>query len=266
VKVAILDTGLDLTHPDFQDDRVVLKKSFVGDPVQDVISPGNPGHGTHCTGTACGPKEPSSGPRYGVACDALIVVGKVFRNNGTTVTGAIAEAISWAITQKCKVALLSFGEPTSGPNPNPLYEMIGKKALQQGTVLIAAAGNRSRRQQGQFAPVDSPANATPILAVGAVDRSMQIAFFSARGLYPPGGDVNVVGPGVDIYSSLPAPKLHGRLSGTAEAAPFAAGIAALIAEAEPEWEAFQIMNFLCNTARNLHLDDRDVGKGLVQAP
>jgi subtilisin family serine protease len=266
VKVAILDTGLDLTHPDFQDGRVVMTKSFVGQPVQDVPSAQNPGHGTHCTGIACGPKEPSSGPRYGVACDALIHVGKVFLNNGSTTTGAITEAISWAIAQKCRIVSMSLGAPPNGPNPDPLYEALGKRAVQQGTAIIAAAGNRSKRSFNIFKPVDSPANATKILGVGAVDRSMRIADFSNRGLYPPGGDVNIVGPGVNIYSSLPLPKKYGNLSGTSMATPCAAGIAALIAEAEPGWEAWRIMNFLCNTAHSLQIDARDVGQGLVQAP
>jgi subtilisin len=273
VKVAILDTGLDLQHPDFQDGRVTKTQSFVG-PFGDAMVdrdpsgrfPGNPGHGTHCTGTACGPKEPSNGPRYGVACKALIYSGKVFLNNGSTVDGAIVEGISWAISQECKVVSMSFGSPVQGPNPDPTFEKLGKRAMRQGTVLIAAAGNRSDRRVGKTAPVDSPANAGSILAVGAVDSNMQVAFFSNRGRFPPGGAVDVVGPGVAIYSSQPRPKLHGKLMGTSQATPHVAGIAALIAEAEPEWEAFRIMNFLINTARKLSGDSRDLGSGLVQAP
>jgi subtilisin len=272
VNVAVLDTGLDLQHPDFQDGRVVQTKSFVGQPVQDVPTPadplgrpGNPGHGTHCIGTACGPKEPGSGPRYGIAYGAAIFVGKVLLNNGSGTTGTIVEGISWAIAQKCKVVSLSLGGPANGPNPDPVYEAIGKRAVRQGTLILAAAGNRSRRSQRVFAAVDSPANATAILAVGAVDRNMQIANFSNRGLFPPGGAVDVVGPGVDIYSSLPGPKNHGRLAGTSMATPHAAGIAALIAEGQPDWDPLRIGKHLEEAARNLSLDPRDVGNGLVQA-
>jgi subtilisin family serine protease len=266
VKVCMIDTGLDLNHPDFKDGRVTKTTSLVGQPVQDVPTSGNPGHGTHTTGTACGPKQPSSGPRYGVACDALIYVAKVFRNDGTTVSGAIGEAISWAIAQGCKVASMSLGAPANGPNPDPYYETLSKRAVRAGTVLIAAAGNRSHRSRNDYRPVDSPGNATYVMAVGAVDQLMRVADFSNRGLYEPAGSVDVAGPGVNVYSSLPMSKKYGILSGTSMATPHIAGIAALIAEAEPDWDASKIMNYVVNTARNLPLDDRDVGKGLGQAP
>jgi subtilisin len=92
IKVAILDTGFDLNHPDFRD-RTIISQSFVeGQAVQD-----GHGHGTHCTGTACGPRSPQNGMRYGVAYEAQIYIGKVLNNSGSGTDTAILAGIDWAI-------------------------------------------------------------------------------------------------------------------------------------------------------------------------
>jgi subtilisin family serine protease len=84
VKVAVLDTGFDLRHPDFGD-RTVVSQSFVqGEEAQD-----GHGHGTHCVGTSCGPREIEDGPGYGVAYKADIYVGKVLSNHGSGADGGI---------------------------------------------------------------------------------------------------------------------------------------------------------------------------------
>ncbi|HKQ73191.1 MAG TPA: S8 family serine peptidase [Blastocatellia bacterium] len=84
IKVAVLDTGLDLQHPDFRG-RAITTQSFVaGVTVQDIN-----GHGTHCIGAACGPQRPASGVRrYGVAFGAQIFVGKVFQGDPCLGEGA----------------------------------------------------------------------------------------------------------------------------------------------------------------------------------
>src|SRR2546423_7517980 len=83
LQVAVLDTGMDLGHPDFAG-RPVVSQQFVGQPVQDLHS-----HGTHCIRTACGPLAPAGNtPRYGIAYRSLIFVGKVLSNSGTSVGGS----------------------------------------------------------------------------------------------------------------------------------------------------------------------------------
>src|SRR5262245_37297753 len=84
VKVAVLDTGLDLNHPDFAS-RIGGQEDFTGSPngVQDMF-----GHGTHCAGTVLGPRQPQSGPRYGVAFNAQLFVGKVLGDDGFAPDGA----------------------------------------------------------------------------------------------------------------------------------------------------------------------------------
>jgi subtilisin family serine protease len=87
IKVAVLDTGLDLTHPDFAG-RSLTRQSFIaGEDVQDLA-----GHGTHCIGTSCGPlnpPDPASPMRYGIADNAQIFAGKVLSNQGSGADGGI---------------------------------------------------------------------------------------------------------------------------------------------------------------------------------
>ncbi|MEO0532191.1 MAG: S8 family serine peptidase, partial [Planctomycetota bacterium] len=79
VKVAVLDTGFDLDHPDFSG-RNIVSQTFIGGQSVDDRN----GHGTHCVGTACGPRDPSSGPGYGIAYESDIYVGKVLSNQGSS--------------------------------------------------------------------------------------------------------------------------------------------------------------------------------------
>ena len=84
IKVAVLDTGFDLGHPDFAG-RLIVSQSFVGQPVQDLH-----GHGTHTAGTACGPKSPAgTTPRYGIGHKTQIFVGKVLSNSGSGSTASV---------------------------------------------------------------------------------------------------------------------------------------------------------------------------------
>jgi subtilisin len=260
IKVAILDTGLDLNHPDFRG-RAITSASFTGVPVQDVF-----GHGTHCVGTACGPQRPASGVRrYGVASAAQIFVGKVFNNTAprpSAATGDVIAGIEWAITNGCEVVSMSLGIPLNQKVMQ--YETPIRRALQAGTLVVAAAGNNADRPTN-VGFVEPPANADASLAVAAVDRHLQIARFSARSsqLTGVGGMVNTAGPGVAVFSSLPG--RHGLLDGTSMATPHVAGLAALWAEASGD-RGEALWNRIVGSARPLSLASFDVGSGLAQAP
>jgi subtilisin family serine protease len=262
VKVAVLDTGFDLRHPDFPS-RSITAVSFVpGTKAQD-----GHGHGTHCIGTACGPRAPYHPPRYGVACEAAILAGKVLDDNGGGADGGILAGLNWAITQGARVVSMSLGAEVRASDPfSEVFEAVGRRALAGGTLVVAAAGNESARRDGWYAPVGHPANCPSILAVGAVDAKMQLGDFSNRGLAPNGGQVDLVGPGVDVLSAFPMPMRSRRLSGTSMATPHVAGLAALWAEAHPKATAAELWTLLTQHARRLPLLATDVGAGLATAP
>jgi subtilisin family serine protease len=152
---------------------------------------------------------------------------------------------------------------------------------------VAAAGNDSRIPNTQTRreppnPVGRPANCPSILAVAALDADLRVAAFSNGGINPNGGGVDIAGPGVGIFSSVPTPfpatvqpvgvgrpwppRYH-TISGTSMATPHVAGIAALWLEARGVATPAQALwQLLTGNARRLNLPSRDVGAGLVQAP
>jgi subtilisin family serine protease len=260
VGLAVLDTGFDLNHPDFTS-RVVHSNSFVpGQSVQDTH-----GHGTHCIGTACGTVD-TNGTRYGVATKSNIYVGKVLNNSGSGAQSWILNGIMWAINEGCKVISMSLGSRVfPGQGYDPAYENAAHYALANGSILVAAAGNESRRSWNQFEPVGSPADSPSVISVGAIDKNFNIADFSNRAINPT-GLVDIVGPGVDIYSSWPMQNRYRTISGTSMATPHIAGILALLWEQNPNATPNQIIQKLKNNAQSLPLPLIDVGAGLALAP
>ena len=262
INVAILDTGFNLTHPDFAG-RVVNSRSFIQDQEVDDRH----GHGSHCTGISTGNINKNIGLRYGVAKDANIFAGKVLSNAGTGSDSGILAGMDWAITNNCKVISMSLGAPVGpGETYSNIYNDIAKKALTIGTLIVAAAGNESRRDLGIINPVGHPANCPAIMAVAALDNNLDVAYFSCGGINTDGGQVDIAAPGVDIYSSWKSPENYNIISGTSMATPCVAGIAALFWEAYPKVSASDIWKYLIQNAIQLSLNASDVGAGLVQPP
>lgn len=261
IPVAILDTGLDFSHPDFNG-RVIKGTSFVpGETMQGVH-----GHGTHCIGTACG-RQDKNGVRYGVAMDSHIFSGKVLNNSGSGAEAWVLDGIRWATAQGCRVTSMSLGAKVlPGEGYNPAYEREAGIALSKGNILVAAAGNDSHRNMVHYAPVNSPANCPSIMAVAALDTQLAVANFSNRGINGQGGEINIAAPGVDIYSAWPMPKRYHNISGTSMATPHVAGILALLWEKYPNHTANQIIQEMYTLALSLPLPKMDVGAGLVIAP
>lgn len=262
IRIAILDTGIDLDHPDFQG-RAITTRSFVpGETVAD-----GQGHGTHCAGTAAGPLARGDRPRYGVAPEAELFVGKVLSDAGSGTEIDILAGMAWAVEMGCEVISMSLGRSVRvGEEPTIEYERIARRALEAGSLIVAAAGNDSSREFGMIAPVGEPANSPSILAVAAVDGLGAVARFSCGGINPDGGEVDLAGPGVDVLSSVPRPRLYRALSGTSMACPHVAGLAALWAQSDPALRGRALWRALVENAAPLGAPTRDVGAGLAMAP
>ena len=245
IRVAVLDTGMDLGHPDFVG-RVFVTNTFVGQPVQDLHS-----HGTHCIGTSCGPLAPAgSTPRYGIAHRAQIYAGKVLSNSGSGSTASVLAGMNWAIANKCAVISMSLG---SAAPVQAAYTAAGQSALNNGCLIVAAAGNDG-------AATGAPANSPTIFSVASLDTNLSPSSFSNF------GKVQIAAPGRDVFSSVPRPTRYGVKSGTSMSTPHVAGCAALWAETSVNLRGVNLWNKLLASAKPLPFPAARVGRGLVQAP
>lgn len=245
IKLAVLDTGMDLGHPDFAG-RPVVSQTFVGQPVQDLH-----GHGTHCIGTSCGTKAPAgSTPRYGIGHKAAIFAGKVLSNSGSGSGAGVLAGMNWAIANRCPVISMSLGSQSS---IQPSYTAAGQAALNNGCLIIAAAGNAG-------SSTGSPANSPTIMSVASLDLNLAPSSFSNF------GKIEIAAPGRDVFSSWPRPTRYKTISGTSMATPHVAGCAALWAETSASLRGINLWRKLQATARRLPFPATRVGAGLVQAP
>ena len=245
IRLAVLDTGFDLGHPDFAG-RIIVSQTFVGQPVQDLH-----GHGTHTIGTACGPKAPSGArPRYGIGYGTQIYVGKVLSNSGSGSGASVLAGMNWAIANQCAVISMSLGSQSP---VQAAYTAAGTQALAKGCLIVAAAGNAG-------AATGSPANSPTIMSVASLDLNLAPSSFSNF------GKVEIAAPGRDVYSAAPRPKLNATMSGTSMATPHVAGCAALWAQTSAELRGQALWNMLLARALALPYPAARVGRGLVQAP
>ncbi|MEM6398101.1 MAG: S8 family serine peptidase [Bacteroidota bacterium] len=267
VAVAVLDTGLFLDHPDFSDLNVSGRSFVDGEEWDRDLN----GHGTHCAGTLCGDKSDQNGRYYSVAPQVDLYVGQVLDRAGNGLTSGLLDGIDWALSQGCRIISLSLGaEVRPGARPSPLFERVGKRALERNCLIIAAAGNESRRSQRPPKPVNSPADAQSIMAVAALNRRLRVADFSNAGVNAQtGGGVDIAAPGVDIYSAFsqlaPGGSLYRSQNGTSMAVPHVAGLAALYIQQFPDILAGMLWQKLAETAQPIEGQDAiDVGNGLAR--
>lgn len=207
VKVAVLDTGIDLDHPDLEE-GIVATEDFTGDGVEDIN-----GHGTHCAGII-GARLNQTG-FVGVAPKVDLLVGKVLGNDGSGAFHWIADGVLWAVEQGASIISMSLGGPYSS---NRLYQAI-HVALAKGAMVICAAGNEGSLFQNS---IGYPGRYGGVLTVASHDENGNRSGFSSRG-----GEIDVMAPGSNIWSTFKDGG-YAELSGTSMAAPFVAGLAALI--------------------------------------
>ncbi len=251
VTVAVLDTGIDATHPDLEG-QVTEAKDFSEEGPGDGF-----GHGTHVASIIAGTAKGSDGKYKGVAPDAKLLDGKVCDSYGSCAESAILAGMQWAATTKhASVVNLSLGGGDSA-EIDPLEEAVNTLTAETGTLFVIAAGNAGPGAR----TVGSPGSADAALTVGAVDKQDQLAEFSSRGPRVGDGAIkpDLTAPGVDIVAAKakgtelgePVGEHYVTLSGTSMATPHVAGSAALLVQQHPDWKAPLLKSTLTGSAKVL---------------
>ncbi len=261
IKIAIVDTGIDDTHPDFAG-RIVASKSFVGASARD-----DNGHGSHVAGIAAGSGAKSNGKYVGVAPAASLYVAKVLRADGGGLMSGVMAGIEWAVLeQKVQVINLSLGGSGPCDGTDALSTLCDEAVQQAGIVLCVAAGNSGPGAR----TVGSPGCARYVITVGAVDDNDRMASFSSRGPTSDGRvKPDLVYPGVSIVAPQAAGTSMGTVvqegyvsaSGTSMATPHATGVAALMLQANPELSAAQVKTLMVAAAINIGALPNEQGSG-----
>jgi len=258
VKVAVIDTGISSKHPDLS---VAGGISFV--PFLDSWEDDN-GHGTHCAGII-GSRSNKFGVT-GVAPECSLYAIKVLEGTfGFGLTSWILAGMGWAAENGMDIVSMSLGSNVSDPNEEyPVaYERAAKQLLDSGCIVIAAAGNSG---DSDTPWVGVPARCPSFMAVGAVDKNKELAYFSSNGPVdlPPFQGVEIVAPGVSVNSTWPGGE-YKELSGTSMACPHISGGAALLKQMRPTMTPKEIRERLILTAADLGAPkfDSKYGAGLL---
>ncbi len=208
IKVAVLDTGIAYNHPDLSE-----AISECEDFTDSKAGPADlDGHGTHVAGIIAARKDGNG--VVGVAPMAELLIGKVLGDNGTGSFEALEKGIHWAVNRKADIISLSLG---SSLYDESVHKAI-KKAVEKGIFVICAAGNHGQ----DLDAVQYPAKLPETVAVGAIDRHLNVTAYSSRG-----DRVDIVAPGEKVLSTYP-PKIFAVLNGTSMATPFVSGVVALM--------------------------------------
>ena len=264
-KVAVLDTGVDGTHPDLAD-RIRDAVSFV--PGEDTVD--RNGHGTHVASTIAGSGSASGGVNKGVAPGADLFVGKVLDESGQGQNSWVIDAMEWAAqAQDADVVNMSLGDPAPSDGTDPMSQALNQLTEDTGTLFVVAAGNG----WSEFA-VGSPGVADAALTVAAVDGLDQRAEFSSMG--PRVGDhalkPDLSAPGVDVLAARSQAMPWGEgmyqpMDGTSMATPHVAGAAAILAARRPDWAARRLKDALMSSSKALTgTTPYEVGTGRLDIP
>ncbi len=261
VRIAVLDTGIDKSHPDLddvddkpdtRDPKVIAEMCFT----DENHTWDGYGHGTHCASIAAGTGEASNYKFVGVAPGAFLLNGKVLTDEGWGRESWIIRGIEWAVGEGADVISMSLGADINGDGTDPLSIAVDW-AVDQGVVCVVAAGNAG---WGGMFTVGIPAVSRKAITVGATTKADKVADFSSQG---PTADLrlkpDVCAPGVNIIAArakgtsmgTPINEYYTMASGTSMATPHVAGAAALIIQAHPNWNPTMVKSALMGQAKML---------------
>lgn len=269
VVIAIIDSGINVSHPDFHFQNGTSKVTDQVSFVQNEDTMDYMGHGTYVAGVAAGTGRASSGAFMGVAPGALLMNVKAFSKQGEATFEDVMRALEYAAGKLPDIISMSWGTQSPLPENHPMNALV-TKIVELGITCVASAGNL-----GYYWTVGSPANAVGVISVGAVTKDDERAWFSSRGpdgytarnlptVSAPG--VNVAGPASGWLSeefTLPENPQYMSLSGTSVSAPHVSGAAALLLSAYKTLTPTAITSALSLSAKRISLDPNDQGAGRI---
>ena len=244
IKIAIIDTGVDTTHIDLASNIGLRYNTETGSSSYQInYFQENCSHGTHCAGIAAAVKD--NGIQIaGVAPDATIVPISNSLDLSEENSFYLANGINWAVEHDVDVISCSWNADEHYLLDDAIQNALTNGRLGKGCVVVFAAGNKG--QDDNSYDVKYPANCNEkILVVGSIDNTGQIADDSCYGT-----ELDLVAPGVNILSTIPF-NGTGRKSGTSQACPHVAGVAALILERNSELTVDQVNSIICSNTKKL---------------
>jgi len=258
VVIAVVDTGIDLEHPDFNcPGKFVPGYDFYNND-SNPDDDHNYGHGTHVAGIAAACTNNATGVA-GVAWGARLMPVKVLSASGGGTYATVAEGITYAADNGADIINLSLG----GLDPSTTMANAIQYAVDRGVLVVAAAGNCA--QDGYqcnyiYNPIMYPAAYETTFAVAATDSNDAWANFSEHHPY-----VDVAAPGVSIMSTVPGG--YSYLNGTSMATPYVSGLAALIWSLDPSLTHDQVREVIQSSADDLGTPGKDdyFGYGRIDA-
>ncbi len=264
VVVAIIDTGIDGLHvglDDLDDDNSTDDPKIIGfyDAVNnpgktngtEVFPYDDHGHGSHCAGTTAGTGAPTY-EHTGLAPQAQLVGVKVLDGGGSGSFSGVMMGMEWTVDMRHKLNIRAASMSLGGPgviewtsSEEESVNRMGNEMMYAGIALFIAAGNSAVSAQ-----IGTPGSAEDVITVGALDKDTKIAVYSSQGPTEEGRiKPNIAFVGSNVMS-VEANSVTGYtgMSGTSMATPGAAGLAALMYQANPSLNALEIRNIMQETA------------------
>lgn len=253
VKVAVIDTGIDKTHPDLS----TAVAGGISEVSYTTSYEDDNGHGTHVSGII-GARQNGTGI-VGIAPDISIYAVKAMDSSGSGYISDTIAGIDWSIQNHMDIINMSLGSASS----STALQNACDTAYADGILLVAAAGNTGTTNvKNNTDTINYPAKYNSVIAVGATDSSNKRASFSSTGK-----ELEVVAPGVNIVSDY----LSGQtvtMSGTSMATPYVSGNLALLKQANPNYTNVKLRSLLDTNVIDLGTAGKDnlYGYGLIKAP
>lgn len=272
IVVAVVDTGVDYTHPDLGGGFGPAYKVIGGFDFfnNDADPRDDHGHGTHVAGIIA-----ASGGSSGVAPEARILAYKVLGSDGSGSTSSVIAGIEAAMDPNSDgntidhADVISMSLGGSGEKDDPMCRAVAR-AVDAGIVVVVAAGNSGPT----FGTVASPGLEPKAITVGAIDSNGELASFSSRGTTP---DIlikpEISAPGVNVVSTVPTSGTrlssstgYMAVSGTSMATPHVSGVTALLVQLHPDWTPEQVKSAIISGSKTINEPLWHAGAGALWAP